>query len=42
MRISVLQPPYPYQAQKMPVLVDWLLSAMDGCDDSIDLIVLPG
>ena len=41
MRVCAFQPKYPYKSGEMEQLAEWLESSLDGCDESLDLIVLP-
>ena len=41
MKVCVIQPPYSYDERDMSANFDKILSLLDECDSSLDLIVLP-
>ncbi len=41
MKVCVIQPPYSYDERDMAVNFDKILSMLDECDETLDLIVLP-
>lgn len=41
MKLCAIQPEYPYTLDRADAAVEYLIDALDGCDESCDLILLP-
>ena len=41
MKICAIQPPYAYESDRRRETIDFIISQMDACDDSFDLILTP-
>jgi len=41
MRVKIIQPPYPFTDKEKLYTFQYILEALEECDESVDLVLLP-